>query len=151
MSAPKRIQRRRTKGWRMPAGAICVSRPSIYSNPFWISEWHGCGCMFMHHNGKKYIGEAQTRWTKDELIAVYRAWVTEQPIPWPYGHVPPGLNSDDPAHRFTLPLPPTPLEIACLRGADLACWCALDQPCHADVLLQIANPVSPGNIDAGHP
>lgn len=26
-----------------------------------------------------------------------------------------------------------------LRGKDLACWCSLDQPCHADVLLQIAN------------
>lgn len=26
-----------------------------------------------------------------------------------------------------------------LAGRDLACWCPLDQPCHADVLLQIAN------------
>lgn len=26
-----------------------------------------------------------------------------------------------------------------LRGHDLACWCPLDQPCHADVLLEIAN------------
>ena len=26
-----------------------------------------------------------------------------------------------------------------LRGKDLACWCPLDQPCHADVLLDIAN------------
>lgn len=26
-----------------------------------------------------------------------------------------------------------------LRGLDLACWCPLDQPCHADVLLEIAN------------
>ena len=26
-----------------------------------------------------------------------------------------------------------------LRGRDLACWCALDAPCHADVLLKIAN------------
>lgn len=29
--------------------------------------------------------------------------------------------------------------IAPLRGKDLACWCALDRPCHADVLLQFAN------------
>jgi hypothetical protein len=27
-----------------------------------------------------------------------------------------------------------------LAGLDLACWCPLDQPCHADVLLGIANP-----------
>lgn len=26
-----------------------------------------------------------------------------------------------------------------LRGKDLACWCPLDAPCHADVLLEIAN------------
>ena len=26
-----------------------------------------------------------------------------------------------------------------LRGKNLACWCKLDQPCHADVLLEIAN------------
>jgi hypothetical protein len=26
-----------------------------------------------------------------------------------------------------------------LRGKDLACWCSLDQPCHADVLLELAN------------
>ena len=26
-----------------------------------------------------------------------------------------------------------------LRGCNLACWCALDAPCHADVLLEMAN------------
>lgn len=26
-----------------------------------------------------------------------------------------------------------------LRGKNLACWCALEQPCHADVLLELAN------------
>lgn len=36
-------------------------------------------------------------------------------------------------------LPPQAQEIAQLRGKDLACWCPLDQPCHADVLLELAN------------
>ena len=31
-----------------------------------------------------------------------------------------------------------------LRGKDLACSCPLDQPCHADVLLEIANGGSDG-------
>lgn len=35
-----------------------------------------------------------------------------------------------------------------LGGADLACWCPLDQPCHADVLLEIAN--SPMESEASH-
>jgi hypothetical protein len=26
-----------------------------------------------------------------------------------------------------------------LGGKDLACWCPLDKPCHAEVLLELAN------------
>lgn len=26
-----------------------------------------------------------------------------------------------------------------LRGRNLVCWCPLDQPCHGDVLLEVAN------------
>ncbi len=31
-----------------------------------------------------------------------------------------------------------------LAGQNLACWCPLDQPCHADVLLELANQGMPG-------
>lgn len=31
------------------------------------------------------------------------------------------------------------VELAPLRGHDLVCWCPLDRPCHADVLLELAN------------
>ena len=30
-------------------------------------------------------------------------------------------------------------DIKQLRGKNLACWCRLDEPCHADVLLELAN------------
>jgi hypothetical protein len=30
-----------------------------------------------------------------------------------------------------------------LRGKHLACWCPLTAPCHADVLLRLANPHLP--------
>lgn len=30
----KRIQRKRTKGWRMPKGAVYVGRPTKWGNPF---------------------------------------------------------------------------------------------------------------------
>lgn len=36
------------------------------------------------------------------------------------------------------PLSAEDLEV--LRGRDLACWCATGTPCHADVLLELANP-----------
>lgn len=31
------------------------------------------------------------------------------------------------------------IDLAPLRGKNLACFCRLDQPCHADVLLEFAN------------
>ncbi len=30
-------------------------------------------------------------------------------------------------------------DVAELRGKDLACWCPLDQLCHAEMLLEVAN------------
>ena len=36
LSMPKRIQLKRTKGWRKPEGAVVVSRPSRWGNPFAI-------------------------------------------------------------------------------------------------------------------
>jgi hypothetical protein len=40
--------------------------------------------------------------------------------------------------------PPSPAAIrAALAGRDLCCWCAPGAPCHADVLLDIANRAAP--------
>ncbi len=35
---PERIQRRRTKGWRMPENTVSVTRPGKYGNPFKAGE-----------------------------------------------------------------------------------------------------------------
>lgn len=35
---PQRFQRKRTKGWKMPEGAVNVTRPSDWSNPFRIGD-----------------------------------------------------------------------------------------------------------------
>ena len=32
-----------------------------------------------------------------------------------------------------------PVDLSELGGRDLACWCPLGQPCHADVLIEAAN------------
>ena len=31
---PKRIQRKRSRGWRMPEGAVYVGRPTQWGNPY---------------------------------------------------------------------------------------------------------------------
>jgi uncharacterized protein DUF4326 len=38
-----------------------------------------------------------------------------------------------------MPKPLRDAVLAPLRGKNLACWCPLDGPCHADVLLAMAN------------
>lgn len=37
---PERIRLSRTKGWRLPAGAVVVARPSRWGNPYRIGQPH---------------------------------------------------------------------------------------------------------------
>ncbi len=95
---PRRVQLRRTKGWRMPENTVKVDRATRWGNHYRVGGpvWRDKGF------GKvKDVGEA---------VALFRRLVAPQ-------------MSD----------------IARLRGKNLACWCRLDQPCHADVLLEFAN------------
>ncbi len=101
MTAPQRIQLRRSKGWRKPEGAIVVSRPSRWGNPFKLGDPHP------DHGGPII---------REEMLDLFRR------------HVGPGG-----------PGALTEAQLAELRGHDLACWCRLDEGCHADVLLELAN------------
>ena len=92
--APKRIQRKRTKGWRMPEGAIYVGRPTKWGNRYSVAEYG-----------------------RERAIRNYRGDMI--------GALVIGVDFSE------------------LWGKDLACWCPLDQPCHADVLLEIANATEP--------
>ena len=92
--APKRVQRSRRKGSRLPPLAIVVTRPTKWGNPFPMID-----------------GD------KTRAVAMYRRWLAETQQ---------GRDIAEAARRE-------------LRGKVLACFCPLDGPCHADVLLQIAN------------
>ena len=39
MRTPRRLQRKRTRGWTRPAGAVYVGRPTRYGNPFPVAEF----------------------------------------------------------------------------------------------------------------
>jgi Domain of unknown function (DUF4326) len=49
-----------------------------------------------------------------------------------------GCAAIDRVRRFTCETLPK-LDLAPLRGKNLACWCKIGEPCHADVLLEAAN------------
>ena len=54
-----------------------------------------------------------------------------------------GCSAAEAVAAFRARVESDPLKVAEIRenlkGKNLACWCAPDQPCHADVLLEIAN------------
>lgn len=104
---PKRIQRKRTKGWRMPEGAIYVGRPTRWGNIVKVGECEMCGLDIDHP------GEAHFPYTPQSAVELFRAVAESNPC--------------------------IGIDVAPLAGHDLACWCPLDQPCHADVLLDLAN------------
>ncbi len=110
MSEPVRVQLSRRKGWRMPLNTVKVARPSKWGNPFVVCPDEVPGELL--DDDKGYVA------VKDAVAAVqtYRGWLTE--------------SADTPELLR---------DVQTLRGKNLACWCPLDQPCHADVLLEIAN------------
>ncbi|MBO9555577.1 DUF4326 domain-containing protein [Cellulomonas sp.] len=66
---------------------------------------------------------------------------------WPFKHT--RATAVD-AFRLYVDAAPAPFRRAIreqLAGRDLACWCPLDEPCHADVLLELAN----ARADRGRP
>lgn len=65
-------------------------------------------------------GEAGTaRDARALAVARFRTWI--------------GTPSDDPRRAAFL------ADIGSLKGRNLACWCSLDSPCHAEILLELAN------------
>lgn len=100
---PKRVQRKRTKGWKMPENCVYVGRPSKWGNPLSVND---------------AVGR-----TLDKVLEFYRAYMLKNSARY--------NPNCDPQYRG--------LNIEELRGKDLACWCSLDKPCHADILLELAN------------
>lgn len=138
MSGPKRIQRQRTKGWRMPDGALYVGRPTILGNPFRAYKCECCGYWDVKDdNGVTYLVD-HTYTRRPEVRADRATWTTRSEAIKKCV----SLYSDEATYWVGGRLKWDPVyaeAVTALRGHDLACWCPLDQPCHADVLLEIAN------------
>jgi uncharacterized protein DUF4326 len=127
MSGPVRIQRKRTKGWRMPENTVSVSRPGKWGNPFSVGGYFLMGDPDPSKAGafRMIWCEARPEYADDKFTLIKTA---KQAVEW--------------YRRLTAKHPPHGLEE--LRGKNLACWCPLNQPCHADVLLELANAPLPG-------
>lgn len=124
---PERIQRRRTRGWRMPDGAVYVGRPTVWGNPWRPAdvapEWNLTAEQRAEWAVERYRRELE-HWG---LLSDYSAYVSD--ARW-------SAISDDFRDRGFSNMREATVVLA---GVDLACWCPLSMPCHADVLLELAN------------
>ena len=127
---PKRVRLERKPGWRKPPNTRDVSRLTWYGNPFKISppvrdltyNWQviwtneGAGRHRTPPAGFEAVWCESKQHAHELAVRLFREWITapEQA----------GLLE---AFRHEL------------RGFNLACWCRLDLPCHADVLLDLVN------------
>lgn len=106
---PTRVTLSRAKGWRMPPDTVKVDRSTRWGNPFIVGT-HG-------------TAEACVARFRDLLTGLIRMY----PVPCP-----PYLAQANARDTILGSLD-------ALRGKSLACWCKPGAPCHADVLLELAN------------
>lgn len=121
-TTPSRIQRRRIRGWRAPAGARYVGRGTRWGNPFAV------------------VRQADGLYGVPNPFDVLAAWPTfayeaearAEAVRLFELHIGPmGLCEYDAETLATLR--------RTLAGRDLMCWCPDGLACHADVLLELAN------------
>ncbi|WP_395704832.1 DUF4326 domain-containing protein [Rhodococcus ruber] len=120
---PERIQRQRTKGWRMPDGAVYVGRPTVWGNPYRVETVGKTTHHVMHHGWicATFHSRSKTEARADAVRRLVRL-IEHHRDPWGVDRI-----------------------RAELAGKNLVCWCPLEDehgnrvPCHADVLLELAN------------
>lgn len=93
----------------MPPNTVKVCRPGKWGNPFVVGE----RCGFSEPGSNEVEGPFKPIKDRAEAVSAYRSWITEQ-------------------HDLLA-------EVGELRGKNLACFCPPGEPCHADVLIELAN------------
>lgn len=146
MAEPTRVQRQRVKGWKMPPNTVSVTRPGKFGNPFdfrssdccWLALSYGCR------------GDRLGR--QEASVKAFREWIEPQFHGKRTVRYERGVSFGDEktsaqiGPRFIVGAPPSIKTIRTeLAGKNLACFCKLGEPCHADVLLELANPVCVGS------
>lgn len=120
----KRIQLKRSKGWRLPENAVSVARPGHWGNPFTVSGAIEIGYADDQEQAAKVAVEFYRAWLLGLDAGendVYRTGKTAYDRLWVRQHLPD------------------------LFGKTLACYCRPGAPCHADVLGAILS----GDDEAG--
>lgn len=113
---PKRIQRTRKKGSKLPEGTVCCTRPGEYSNRFrvgmWFSRLRPDWRAWMSGDSPQ-CGNEQVR-DLEHSLELFEDYATCR-MKWQPDWLDPILDKP-----------------------FWACWCRLDSKCHVDVLIRLA-------------
>lgn len=109
----ERITLERTAGWRMPPNTRVVTRSTIFGNPFTVQD------------AIDIAGIPKDK-AQHYVVDCFRRWMNGSDRDWT------GPESDKARITILSRLPE-------LRGKNLACVCKPGTPCHADVLMELAN------------
>ena len=125
--SPLRVQRRRSKGWKMPENTVSVCRPGKWGNPFQIGGYFKLGGVSPAMLGGRWLWMERAIWKPadiEDALATGFVLVEDQA---------------QAVEMFEQLMKSSPWKVDDLRGKNLACWCKPGTPCHADVLLRLAN------------
>jgi len=107
-----RVQRKRTKGFKLTENTKCVNRGTKWGNPFKVLFEDGYWRVKDKDGNYWGILYTEKEGASEKAVERYSGWVDGQI----------GLKK---------------LDLNELKGKNLACFCSLSAPCHADYLLEL--------------
>lgn len=109
----KRVQRKRTKGFRLPPKTKCINRGTDWGNPFKVIKKGDGWLALYYHSDNVGVFVPKKEYAIRLSINWYRKYLLTQ------------------IERGTLSL-------SDFDGYDhIACFCPVDQPCHGDVIINL--------------
>lgn len=133
MSGPRRIQRKRTTGWRLPPNTVYVGRPTKWGNPARVvgdslkttPHWS----VFAGDAGPRLGVYTDVDEARAAAVQYFRDFIALDSAQVP-------LENRGAHQRLTRAIRD---DLDTLRGQNVCCWCPEGSPCHGDVLLELAN------------
>lgn len=125
-----RIQRSRKKGYKQPENTLYCGRGSKFGNPFIIKEsaiedvWY----VTYHPKFNSLLIDSLLYDTNFSNIFIFTNRETKE------------LALQDCLKCFEVYAENYLIDkLHLLKGKNLSCWCAIDQPCHVDILIKLYN------------
>jgi hypothetical protein len=116
---PKRIQRKRAKGFRLPDKTLCISRPGVWGNIYPVSEFGDLALPLFRNSlcgiWNPSLLDGHPEALRGKAYDLHCKWV--------------GQFAQHPLDVLRDILP---------RYHFIACWCRLDRECHGDIMLEVA-------------